>query len=71
MRSRQANTPVIRDRFEEAGQAFFERVAEGFDAVQAGEPGRVKNVNGAPAVEIVSTAIWQLVEPILRTSGRL
>jgi dTMP kinase len=71
MRSRQANTPVIRDRFEEAGQAFFERVAEGFDAVQSGEPGRVKNVNGAPAVEIVSTAIWQLVEPILRTSGRL
>lgn len=69
MRSRQANLPVVRDRIEEADQAFFDRVAVGFAFVMANEPQRVKSVDSSPAVEIVSAAIWKLVEPLLPKPG--
>ena len=65
LRSRQATTPAVRDRIEEADQAFFDRVAKGFTALLACEPERVWLVDGSPAVELVSAAIWELVEPIL------
>jgi dTMP kinase len=65
LRSRQATTPAVRDRIEEADQAFFDRVAKGFATLLACEPERVRLVDGSPAVELVSPAIWELVEPIL------
>jgi dTMP kinase len=65
LRSRQATSPAVRDRIEEADQAFFDRVAKGFAALLACEPERVRLVNGSPTVELVSAAIWELVEPIL------
>jgi dTMP kinase len=65
LRSRQATSPAVRDRIEEADQAFFDRVAKGFAALLASEPERVRLVDGSPAVELVSSAIWELVEPIL------
>jgi dTMP kinase len=65
LRSRQATAPAIRDRIEESDQAFFDRVAKGFAALLACEPKRVRLVDGSPAVELVSAAIWELVEPML------
>jgi len=62
---RQANLPTVRDRIEEMNQAFFVRVAAGFAVVAAGEPERVKIIDGAPAPEAVSAAIWRIVEPML------
>jgi len=69
MRRRQAGQPVVRDRIEEADQAFFARVAAGFAAVAAGEPARFKVIDGAPAPELVSAAIWQIVEPRLTSAA--
>jgi len=65
LQSRQANLPFVRDRIEEADRAFFERVAQGYDALALAEPGRVKIVNGAQAVAAVAGEIWRLVEPLL------
>jgi dTMP kinase len=60
----------LRDRMEEADRNFFERVAEGFQAIAAGEPARVRVVDGSGAVENVFEKIWNLVSPILPKIGR-
>ncbi len=65
LRRRQAGQPAVRDRLEEADQAFFARVAAGFAALAAGEPHRFKVVDGAPAPALVSAAIWKIIEPRL------
>jgi len=71
LRSRQATMPFIRDRIEEADRAFFERVAEGYDAIAAVEPGRVKMINAAGTVGEVQSAIWRLVAPLVATRDGL
>jgi dTMP kinase len=70
LRSRQANLPFIRDRFEEADQKFFERVAHGFGVIAANEPERVKFINGNQSVENVCARIWEIVQPLLPKIGR-
>ncbi len=70
LRSRQTNLPFVRDRIEEADQKFFERAAHGFGVIAASEPNRVKFINGAQAVDVVSAKIWELVQPILPKIGR-
>jgi dTMP kinase len=65
MRRRQAGQPAVRDRIEEADQAFFGRVAAGFTALAAGEPDRFQTIDGSPAPELVSATIWRLIEPKL------
>ena len=60
----------LRDRMEEADRAFFERVAHGYEAIAAAEPGRVRVVNGVGEVEAVCARIWELVHPILPHVGR-
>jgi dTMP kinase len=70
LRSRQANLPFIRDRFEEADQKFFERVAHGFGAVAASDPDRVKFVNGNQPVELVCAKVWEIIQPLLPKIGR-
>jgi dTMP kinase len=60
----------LRDRMEEADRNFFERVAEGFQAIAASEPARVRVVDGSGAVENVFEKIWDLVSPILPKAGR-
>jgi len=69
LRSRQATMPFIRDRIEEADRAFFERVAQGYDAIAAAEPNRVQVVNAAGTVVEVQSAIWRLVAPLVATRG--
>ena len=63
--SRQAGQPVTRDRFEEADRAFFERVAGGYKAIAAAEPGRVKVVDAAGSLDAVSEAVWGQVETLV------
>ena len=72
MTSRQATLPLAlrRDRFEEADQKFFERVAHGYGVIAAGESQRVKWINGAQPVEVVCAKIWEVVQPLLPKVGR-
>jgi dTMP kinase len=65
---RQPTLPMAiqRDRIEEAGRSFFERVAKGYQAIAATEPERVRIVDADGTVDEVSAAIWKLVEPRVR-----
>jgi len=63
--TRQAATP-IRDRIEEAGSGFFERVARGYEAIIAAEPQRVRQLDASGSLEVISATVWNLVEPLLR-----
>jgi dTMP kinase len=65
VRSRQVTLPFVRDRIEEADRLFFERVAQGFEAVAAAEPQRVKVLDAGGTMDEVSTKIWKLIEPLL------
>jgi len=69
LRSRQATMPFIRDRIEEADRAFFERVAQGYDAAAAAEPKRIQIINAAGTVTEIQSAIWRLVAPLVATRG--
>jgi dTMP kinase len=57
--------PFKRDRFEEADQAFFARVAQGYQAIAAAEPRRVRQFDATSDVEAIAGAIWKLVSPLL------
>jgi len=63
--TRQSNLPFMRDRIEEADDAFFARVAQGYQAVLESEPGRVKAIDATGDVEETGAAVWQLVAPRL------
>jgi dTMP kinase len=64
-RARQASLPFMRDRMEEADRDFFRRVAEGYQAIAAAEPARVKPIEGAGTVEAIQAAVWTEVESVL------
>lgn len=70
LRSRQSTLPFVRDRIEEADRKFFERVAHGYSVIAAGEPQRVKSINGAQTLNAVCQAIWEIVQPRLPKVGR-
>lgn len=63
--SRQVDATVQRDRMEEADRAFFERVEQGYKAIAAAEPKRVRLIDATQSVEAISAAIWQHVKPIV------
>ena len=67
--ARQPSLPLTikRDRFEEADQSFFERVAQGYQAIAVSEPQRVKPFAASGTVEAVAADIWQAVEPLIKT----
>lgn len=67
LRSRQATMPFIRDRIEEADRAFFERVAQGYEAAAAAEPKRIQVINAAGTIEEIQSAIWRIVAPLVAT----
>ena len=70
LQSRQATLPFVRDRMEEGDRYFFERVAQGYEAIAAAEPNRVRVVDGSGPVEVVCEKIWELVRPVLPHIGR-
>lgn len=61
--ARQSTLPFMRDRMEEADRAFFERVAEGYQAILKAEPRRVHALDATGTVEQIQKAIWKLVAP--------
>jgi len=67
--ARQSTLEFIRDRMEEADRAFFERVAQGYQAIAAAEPKRVKLIDGSGSVQAIEAEIWKLVESLLRGRG--
>jgi len=70
LRSRQSTLPFARDRMEESDQNFFARVAEGYKAIAAAEPSRVRVVDSSGLVEATCAKIWELVQPVLPKVGR-
>ena len=58
--------PFKRDRMEEADRSFFTRVAEGYEAIGAAEPQRVRQLDATGVVATTQAAIWNLVHPLLR-----
>jgi dTMP kinase len=70
-KGRQSTLPFQRDRIEEAGRGFFERVARGYEAIAAAEPGRVRCVDASRTIEEVAAAVFAQVQPILPKPGRL
>ena len=70
LQSRQSTLPFVRDRIEEGDRYFFERVAQGYEAIAAAEPDRVRVVSGTGAIEVVCENIWELVRPVLPRIGR-
>jgi dTMP kinase len=70
LQSRQSTLPFVRDRIEEGDRYFFERVAQGYEAITAAEPDRVRVVSGTGAIEVVCENIWELVRPVLPRIGR-
>ena len=65
--ARQPSLPLRykRDRIEEADQSFFTRVAEGYQAIAAAEPQRVRQFDATGEVAATQAAIWQLVQPLV------
>jgi dTMP kinase len=54
---------------EEADRAFFERVHEGFAAIAAAEPKRVRVIDATRSIEAVSALVWGAVQPLLGKGG--
>jgi dTMP kinase len=50
-----------RDRMEEADRAFFERVQQGFQAIAAAEPERVRVIDATQSIERVKENIRRIV----------
>jgi dTMP kinase len=63
--ARQSTLPFMRDRLEEADREFFENVAQGYQAIAATEPGRIRKIDASDTVDQVQSAIWNIVKPLL------
>jgi dTMP kinase len=65
--ARQPTLPLHlqRDRMEEVDEAFTERVAQGYNALAAAEPQRVKRIEAIGKVDQIRAAIWKTVEPLV------
>ena len=59
---RQSTLPFMRDRIEEADRAFFERVANGYQAIAAAEPQRIRRIDASGTVATIKSAIWEVVQ---------
>jgi dTMP kinase len=55
----------LRDRMEEADRGFFERVEEGYRKLAAAEPDRVKPIDATQTPDVVSKAVWDVIERLL------
>ena len=58
----------LRDRMEEADRAFFERVHQGYAAIAAAEPTRVRLIDATQSIEAVSARVWEAVQPLLKNT---
>ena len=67
---RQATLPFMRDRIEEGDREFFARVEDGFKAIAATHPDRVRVVDGSAPVDVICEKIWDIIRPVLPKVGR-
>jgi dTMP kinase len=65
-REQRTNTARLRDRMEEAGKAFFQRVEAGYLSIAAGEPKRVKVIDATQSIDMVAAEVWKYVASALR-----
>lgn len=56
---------VLRDRIEESGRVFFERVNAGFREIAKMDPGRVRVVDATGKINQVAAAVWECVAPVI------
>jgi dTMP kinase len=61
----QPGAQSLRDRMEEAGRGFFERVEDGYRRIAAAEPERVRVIEATAPPAEVSRAIWKAVMPLI------
>src|SRR4029079_12941909 len=64
--ARQSTLQFMRDRMEEADRDFFQRVAQGYEAIAKWEPERVRVIDGSGLVQSIEAAIWTEVQPLLK-----
>jgi dTMP kinase len=57
-----------RDRFEEADRAFFRRVEQGYDAIAAAAPERIRVIDATQSINHVAEEIWKAVAPLVAMS---
>lgn len=68
-RRRAASRPIPRDRYDALDLAFHERVAQGYRAIAATEPGRCVEIAGDETPDRVAARIWQVVQTRLAPLG--
>jgi dTMP kinase len=56
-------------RFESKGEAFHQRLRDGFLAIAAAEPERCRVLDASGDVDVVATAVWAVVESRLAATG--
>jgi dTMP kinase len=59
------NAAPVRDRMEEADGQFFKRVEQGYQAISAAEPKRVRVIDATQSAEAVHAQIWEWVAPLV------
>ncbi|MGA1235476.1 MAG: dTMP kinase [Limisphaerales bacterium] len=64
-RQQRQSTEPVRDRMEEADQAFFQRVEQGFDTLAQTHPHRIQTIDATSPIETVEQDIRNLVLPLL------
>jgi dTMP kinase len=64
--ARRRSRPAERDRMEEAGRDFFQRVEKGYQAIAATQPRRVRRLDATAPAEVVAREIWAAVEPCMK-----
>ena len=68
---RQATLPFMRDRIEEADRSFFERVAQGYQAIAEAEPERIRRIDATGTAPNIEAAIWREVSQLLPRRARI
>jgi len=67
--ARRQSRQGVRDRMEEADRDFFQRVEQGYLAIAAAEPRRVRLIDATQSIEAVSARVWEAVEPVAFPAG--
>src|SRR5690606_20994950 len=64
---RSADHPMDEDetRMEREGRAFYARVLDGYQAIHAAEPERVRRIRAAGSIDEVEAEILSVVRPLL------
>jgi len=66
---RQDSRKASRDRMEEGDRDVFARVEQGFLAIAAKEPARIRTLDATGSRETVEQAVWQVVASLLPQEG--